>query len=355
MANIGGTNLRSTTDEFGTLPKPTILPSLPTGPAKINPGISLPAFSPPQPLPSGVTDFERGERAQDGQEVRRSTITQSPISFEILRRPILAPGRGSRRAPGFIGTLDEELDFFDPVVAAPAPTPTPATEPGPRLVQPLDREGNPDRLEGGSGGPNAEPGAATSAGAPSSGSSGVGSGVGGAPGPGDAPDTGFGSAQGPGGDGGGGGGAGVDSGGRSPGGMGSEPGEGGAGSAGGEDKIICTELYRQGLLTLQERQFSYRGTMTLCRPVTLRGYHFWAMPVVRALRRRRWRAFWTFVTRHRARELAFRLGLRDRPDRIGQAMRVLFEPISFAIGVMLELADRMPDVGSLYDHQYPRI
>lgn len=342
------------------------------------------------PLSPQVTDFERGERTEDGRDVSRSTISQSPISFEILRRPILASGRGSRRAPGFIGTLDEKLDFFAPLVEPPPPPPDPdplessallaSSEPvrtggeggtasDPENITRLSRVGDADLF----GSPNTLGPAAPIVQTPAfrsainaTAAAGRGVGPGGGFGPGQSPGAAIGPGLGLGevhGDGGGVGGGttgGGSVGGGAPGDMGgAEAGApGGTGDPGGDpsgDKIICTELYRQGLLGLQERQWSYRGTMMLCRPVTVRGYHFWAMPVVRALRRRRWRAFWTFVVQHRARELAFRLALRDRPDRIGQAMRVLFEPISFVVGLGLEILDRVPDVGSLYDHQYPRI
>ncbi len=71
-----------------------------------------------------VVDFDRGERTEGGKDVSRATISQSPISFEVLRRPILATGRGSRRAPSFIGTFDEALEFFEPL-----PEPEPEPEP----------------------------------------------------------------------------------------------------------------------------------------------------------------------------------------------------------------------------------
>lgn len=95
--------------------------------------------------------------------------------------------------------------------------------------------------------------------------------------------------------------------------------------------------------------------MTLCWPETVRGYHFWAIGVVRAMRRGKWRRFWAFMVRHRACEMAYRMGLRERPDHIGKAVILWFHPISFAIGMTLKLLDHVPDFGALYTDQYPRI
>lgn len=111
-------------------------------------------------------------------------------------------------------------------------------------------------------------------------------------------------------------------------------------------------------MPLVERQWSYRGTMTLCYPETVRGYHFWAINVVHAIRRHpggRQARFWAFMVRHRACEMAYRMGLRERPDHIGKAVILWFHPISFAIGMVLKALDHVPDFGALYTDQYPRI
>ena len=128
-----------------------------------------------------------------------------------------------------------------------------------------------------------------------------------------------------------------------------------AGGGGGDSKIICTELFRQKLMPLEERQWSYRGTMTLCSATALRGYHYWGIPVVRAIRHGKWLRFWTFVCRSRARELAYQIGLRSKPDYAGKFARLMVEPASFVVGTILNAFDRVPNFGALYTDQYPRI
>ena len=108
-------------------------------------------------------------------------------------------------------------------------------------------------------------------------------------------------------------------------------------------------------MPLQERMWSYRGTMTLCYPETVRGYQFWAIPVVRAMRRGKWCRFWAFMVRHRACELAHRLGLRARPDYVGQAVILVFHPVSFTLGVGLKMLDHVPDFAVPYTKQYPGV
>lgn len=198
-------------------------------------------------------------------------------------------------------------------------------------------------------GPGAGPGSEASGPGP-----GAGPGSSGAPGD-SGEGTGAGPGAGPGSEGAGGSGA---AGGAGPGaGPGSEGagGSGGAGDAGGDSKIICTELFRQGLMPLQERMWSYRGTMTLCYPETVRGYHFWAIRVVRAMRRGKWCRFWAFMVRHRACEMAWRMNLRNRPDYTGKAVILVFHPVSFAIGMALKMFDHVPDFDVLYTKQYPRV
>ena len=95
--------------------------------------------------------------------------------------------------------------------------------------------------------------------------------------------------------------------------------------------------------------------MTLCYPETVRGYQFWAISVVHAMRRGKWRHFWAFMVRHRACEMAHRMKLRERPDYIGKAVILVFHPVSFVIGMALKLLDHAPDFGALYTNQYPRI
>jgi hypothetical protein len=109
------------------------------------------------------------------------------------------------------------------------------------------------------------------------------------------------------------------------------------------------------MMPLQERMWSYRGTMTLCYPETVRGYHFWAIRVVHALRRGKWRRFWAFMVRHRACEMGHRMSLRARPDYIGKMVILAFHPVSFAIGMVLKALDHAPDFNTLYTEQYPRI
>ena len=95
--------------------------------------------------------------------------------------------------------------------------------------------------------------------------------------------------------------------------------------------------------------------MTLCYPETVRGYHFWAINVVHALRRGKGRRFWAFMVRHRAREMGHRMKLRERPDYVGKGVILLFHPTSFMIGTALKLLDHVPDFAALYTKQYPRV
>ncbi len=333
-----------------------------------------------------VIDFDRGERTEGGQDVSRATISQSPISFEVLRRPILATGRGGRRAPSFIGTLDEALEFFEPL---PEPEPEPAPEPVltetsqfTQLSQdPIrgdrDPQGDPENRSGLStvgdaelfGAPNtlgpvapvvgtpaflsateatalAARGAAPGSGGPSLGNVGGTGAISASP-AGRGAETGIGqggdAAGGPSGDNAGASGMSADPAGQtgaSASGMGPGPAGGGAsggGGGGGGDCVVTTALNDMGAFTDTEK----RVAVDWCRRTHhdgsrrgrawVRGYHVWGGIVAKVARR--WPLFRRFVRYTTSRFVDHATG-RDR-NPVGFAIHTLIvTPFSYLIGAL---------------------
>jgi hypothetical protein len=322
-----------------------------------------------------VIDFERGERTEDGKDVSRATISQTPISFEILRRPIFATGRGGRRAPSFIGLLDEELDFFDPLPEPEPPAPEPVltgTSQGTQLTQDTirgDRDpgGDPENVSGLStvgdaelfGTPNtlgpvapivgtpafrsaveatalASRGAAAGSGGPGLGTAGGTGSISASP-AGRSAETGIGG----GGETGNAGASGMSADpegqtGASASGMGPGPaGDAGGGGGGGGDCVVTTALNDMGAFTDTEK----RVAVDWCRRTHhdgsrrgrawVRGYHVWGGIVAKAARR--WPLFRRFVRYTTSRFVDHATG-RDH-NAVGFVIHTLIvTPFSYLIG-----------------------
>lgn len=111
-----------------------------------------------------------------------------------------------------------------------------------------------------------------------------------------------------------------------------EYGEGPSGSnsgSGGENsKVICTEMVAQGLMTARARQACLIYAHRRLSPSFMDGYHFWAVPYVRLMRRFDWaaRLVAPFV-HHRTQEVRYRLGLTRQGSWRGKLICALHDPL----------------------------
>jgi len=104
-------------------------------------------------------------------------------------------------------------------------------------------------------------------------------------------------------------------------------------------RVICNELMRQGLLTRSEVLLDYRFTRDYLTPTHVNGYHVWAVWMVKQMRKGRFVGFWKHVAGHRANEIAYIYGDRDKPDYLGKAYRKVLEPICWSIGFFCKTTD----------------
>ena len=118
---------------------------------------------------------------------------------------------------------------------------------------------------------------------------------------------------------------------------GSTIGDAAGGGRGGESRVICTELRRRALIDRETYAADIEHARTRISETTIRGYHLWAIPLVRLMRRggvwgrvaiRLFRALATW----RAEELAHVMGRRSRGNLKGKIVRLAIEPICFVIG-----------------------
>ena len=104
-------------------------------------------------------------------------------------------------------------------------------------------------------------------------------------------------------------------------------------------RVICNELMRQGIMTRKQVVLDYKFTEDYLTPQHVAGYHVWAVWMVRQMRKGRLVNFWTHVAGHRANEIAYIYGERDKPDYLGKVYRKVLEPICWSIGFFCQKTD----------------
>ena len=117
------------------------------------------------------------------------------------------------------------------------------------------------------------------------------------------------------------------------------PGLGGfiGGAIGG--RVICNELQRQGVMSRQDVLLDYRFTRDYLTPQHVNGYHVWAVHVVKQMRKGKGVKMWRHLAQHRANEIAYIYGKRDKPDYLGKIYRKILEPICWSVGFFCEKTD----------------
>ena len=117
-------------------------------------------------------------------------------------------------------------------------------------------------------------------------------------------------------------------------------GDGGDGDGGG--KVLCTYFHRHGEMNADDYYAGFAYGMQHAHPATFRGYHFWAVPYARYLYNNPGsiaEKIMRPIVLRRAQEISYKMGLRDKPDYTGKAIRMVMEPICFMIGLFVKETD----------------
>ena len=104
-------------------------------------------------------------------------------------------------------------------------------------------------------------------------------------------------------------------------------------------RVICNELMRQGLLTRKQVVLDYKFTRDYLSPTHVNGYHVWAVWMVKQMRKGKFVKFWKHVAGHRANEIAYIYGERDKPDYLGKVYRKILEPTCWVVGKFCKVTD----------------
>jgi hypothetical protein len=108
----------------------------------------------------------------------------------------------------------------------------------------------------------------------------------------------------------------------------------------GGSRVICTHFLETRKLDRALWVADIRYTQKHISPITVRGYHYWAIPYVRLMRRNN---FFELVmlplAKWRAEEIAYQVGLRRMPCIRGKFIRLFGEPLCWLLGCFVTERD----------------
>jgi len=115
----------------------------------------------------------------------------------------------------------------------------------------------------------------------------------------------------------------------------------GSGPASDRDsgRIICTELYRQRLLSKEDYMLDLYYTSKYLTPQHTAGYWYFAVPAVKSMRRSKfWTAFWKEIAYNRLQDIKWRLG-EGKFNLRGRIYSAVFEPFCYISGYFTSNSD----------------
>ena len=104
-------------------------------------------------------------------------------------------------------------------------------------------------------------------------------------------------------------------------------------------RVICNELMKQGLMTKEDVLMDYKFTRDYLTPQHVNGYHMWAVWVVKKMRQGKMVKFWKHIAKHRANEIAYIYGKKDKPDYLGKIYRKVGESVCWLLGGFAKATD----------------
>ena len=104
-------------------------------------------------------------------------------------------------------------------------------------------------------------------------------------------------------------------------------------------RVICNELMKQGIMDRKQVVLDYKFTRDYLTPQHVAGYHVWAVWMVKQMRKGRLVGLWSHIAGHRANEIAYIYGERDKPDYLGKLYRKILEPICWTVGAFCKETD----------------
>ena len=104
-------------------------------------------------------------------------------------------------------------------------------------------------------------------------------------------------------------------------------------------RVICNELRRLNLMTTEDILIDYFYTHKYLTPIHVKGYHIWAINVVKTMRKGKYVKFWHHIAKHRLNHVKYLLGKKDKPDYLGKVYKIIGESICYGLGLFCKKTD----------------
>ena len=103
----------------------------------------------------------------------------------------------------------------------------------------------------------------------------------------------------------------------------------------GGSRVICTHFLTTGKMERRLWALDMQFTFANLSPTTVRGYHLWAIPYVRLMRKYHWaEAIMLPLAVSRAQEIAYQMGQTQTPSYLGKLIRLIGEPTCWLLGFL---------------------
>ena len=100
--------------------------------------------------------------------------------------------------------------------------------------------------------------------------------------------------------------------------------------------VICTELYRQKLMSKEDCRLSWDFTINNFSKTHINGYWCWAVPVTKIMKKNKLvTKFWNHIMSNRTKDIKWRLG-KSKFNLLGRVYSILIENGSYIIGKLIE-------------------
>ena len=99
--------------------------------------------------------------------------------------------------------------------------------------------------------------------------------------------------------------------------------------------VICTELYKQNLMSKEDHRLSWNFTIDNFSDTHINGYWYWAVPMVKIMKKNKLvTKFWNHVMSNRTKDIKWRLK-KGKFNLLGRLYSMLIENGSYVVGKLI--------------------
>ena len=100
--------------------------------------------------------------------------------------------------------------------------------------------------------------------------------------------------------------------------------------------VICTELYKQNLMSKEDHRLSWNFTINNFSDTHINGYWYWAVPMVKLMKKNKLiTKFWNHVMSNRTKDIKWRLK-KGKFNLLGRLYSMLIENGSYVVGKLID-------------------